>query len=335
MLTKSKIYSEELLIRELPKNINPKDLEYFENEISKKISKNYIYTIKNVKIFNYYLIKLTSFNQILNLSLFQKREIIRKVKILIKYYLRKTKPINIDTGYFITDNKSSNFFHWYLDSVPRLIEVKERFPELTLLLPKNISNQTYVKQFCSLFDINYREIDKDKTYKINTLISVNNLAPSGNFRPKNLLKLTSLFRSYSTDKSEKTRIWISRQNSKTKIENFTEVSELLKTFNIEVVDLESLSLIEQVKLFRSIEFVGGLHGAGFTNLIHCKNTKVLEVRNQSNKDRNCYFSLCSDLGLEYFYFLSCKFEKQDEYIYTTRLNVNKLKKTLTDLFEES
>ena len=285
MLKIENIYSSELLTRELPINFIQKDFEYFEKEITKKIPKNQIYTIQNVKIFNNYLIKFRFYNLVLNLSLFQKNEIIRKIKILLKYLLRKSDPIRIDKGCFVTDNKSFNYFHWYLDSVPRLIEIKEKFPDIILLLPKKISDQLFVQQFCSAFDIDFIELHENKTYKVDTLVSVNNIAPTGNFRKKNLEKIISLFSNLNIDKESKSkRIWISRQNSLTKIENFIELTKLLKNFDIDVINLEDLDLREQVKLFKSIEFVGGLHGAGFTNLIHSNDTKVLEVRNDSNKE---------------------------------------------------
>ena len=269
----------------------------------------------------------------LNLSLFQKNEIIRKIKILLKYLLRKSDPIRIDKGCFVTDNKSFNYFHWYLDSVPRLIEIKEKFPDIILLLPKKISDQLFVQQFCSAFDIDFIELHENKTYKVDTLVSVNNIAPTGNFRKKNLEKIISLFSNLNIDKESKSkRIWISRQNSLTKIENFIELTKLLKNFDIDVINLEDLDLREQVKLFKSIEFVGGLHGAGFTNLIHSNDTKVLEVRNDSNKSRNCYFSLCSDLGLDYYYFLSSKFKKNNNGSFTTVLDLNHLESTLKEMF---
>ena len=333
MLKIENIYSSELLTRELPINFIQKDFEYFEKEITKKIPKNQIYTIQNVKIFNNYLIKFRFYNLVLNLSLFQKNEIIRKIKILLKYLLRKSDPIRIDKGCFVTDNKSFNYFHWYLDSVPRLIEIKEKFPDIILLLPKKISDQLFVQQFCSAFDIDFIELHENKTYKVDTLVTVNKIAPTGNFRKKNLEKIISLFSNLNIDKESKSkRIWISRQNSLTKIENFIELTKLLKNFDIDVINLEDLDLREQVKLFKSIEFVGGLHGAGFTNLIHSNDTKVLEVRNDSNKSRNCYFSLCSDLGLDYYYFLSSKFKKNNNGSFTTVLDLNHLESTLKEMF---
>lgn len=336
MLKIENIYPSELLIRELPINFTQKDFEYFEKEITKKIPKNHIYTIQNVKIFNNYLIKFRYFNLVLNLSLFQKNEFIRKIKILIKYILRKKNPIRIEKGCFITDNKSYNYFHWYLDSVPRLIEIKEKFPDIILLLPKKVADQLFVQQFCSEFDIDYIELHENKTYKVDTLISVNNIAPTGNFRKKNLEKIVLLFSNLNIDQESKSkRIWISRQNSLTKIKNFTELKKLLKNFNIDVINLEDFNLNEQIKLFKSIEFVGGLHGAGFTNLIHSKDTKVLEVRNDSNKSRNCYFSLCSDLGLDYYYFLSSKFKKNNNGNFTTVLDLNHLELTLKEIFIDS
>jgi capsular polysaccharide biosynthesis protein len=49
----------------------------------------------------------------------------------------------------------------------------------------------------------------------------------------------------------------------------------------------------------------GLHGAGLTNMLFMREGgKVLELRNQNDAHNNCYFSLASELNLDYFYLLN-------------------------------
>ena len=67
---------------------------------------------------------------------------------------------------------------------------------------------------------------------------------------------------------------------------FIKNDDLVKNFLIEQgfvpVKLENLSLKDQITFFNNANYITGLHGAGFANLIFCnKNTKVLEFKSKT------------------------------------------------------
>ena len=63
-----------------------------------------------------------------------------------------------------------------------------------------------------------------------------------------------------------------------KINNETEVKSKLQSSGFEIIQLSSLSFLEQVKLFNNAREIVGLHGAGFSNLTFSnQGTKVIEL----------------------------------------------------------
>ena len=66
------------------------------------------------------------------------------------------------------------------------------------------------------------------------------------------------------------------------ISNEYEVKEFLQEKGFEKIILSNLDFIDQVKLFNNAEYIVGLHGAGFANIVFCKkNTNILEMKSLS------------------------------------------------------
>ena len=98
------------------------------------------------------------------------------------------------------------------------------------------------------------------------------------------------------------KIWISRENSITrKVLNEQEIILALKGWQI--VKLESMSFLEQMKLFSSAEVVVAPHGAGLINLLWCyPKTKVIEFQDKNMLSKKVYPLLSHNLGLEHLTF---------------------------------
>lgn len=77
------------------------------------------------------------------------------------------------------------------------------------------------------------------------------------------------------------RIYIMRNGvQQRRVLNQSAVLNTLVEFDFEVVTLEDLSLIEQVKLFHEAQIVVGAHGAGFANIIYSDALTMLEFMPQ-------------------------------------------------------
>jgi capsular polysaccharide biosynthesis protein len=79
--------------------------------------------------------------------------------------------------------------------------------------------------------------------------------------------------------------------------NEQEVERLLvEQYGFAVVDLETKSLAEQILLFRQVEAVAGMHGAGFTNLAFARvKPRVIEIASKEWPNR-CFEYLTTQVG---------------------------------------
>lgn len=81
----------------------------------------------------------------------------------------------------------------------------------------------------------------------------------------------------ATPTFEAPRIYITRKNAKLRrVINETAVIEHLSRFDFQVFELENLTFAEQVNLFSQAEWVIAPHGAGFANLIHSNEIRMIE-----------------------------------------------------------
>jgi capsular polysaccharide biosynthesis protein len=75
----------------------------------------------------------------------------------------------------------------------------------------------------------------------------------------------------------KRRLFVARRGPTRTIHNFEQVQAFLEKCGFETVYLEGKSVVDQILLFQSAQFVVGAHGAGLTNLLFCEpGTKVIE-----------------------------------------------------------
>ena len=74
------------------------------------------------------------------------------------------------------------------------------------------------------------------------------------------------------------RLLIARKGPTRTIKNLEQVQNFLARYDFETVYLEGMSIVEQILLFQSAEFIIGPHGAGLANLLFCEpGTKVIEL----------------------------------------------------------
>lgn len=76
----------------------------------------------------------------------------------------------------------------------------------------------------------------------------------------------------------KRRLLVARKGPARTIHNIEQLQAFLSKYDFETVYLEGLSMVDQILLFQSAEFVISPHGAGLANLLFCEpGTKVIEL----------------------------------------------------------
>jgi glycosyltransferase involved in cell wall biosynthesis len=89
------------------------------------------------------------------------------------------------------------------------------------------------------------------------------------------------------------RLFVGRKGPTRTIHNIEQVQAFLSTHGFETVYLEGKSVVDQILLFQSAQFVVGAHGAGLSNLLFCQpGTKVIEF--MPSVELRPFFWLISD-----------------------------------------
>ena len=81
--------------------------------------------------------------------------------------------------------------------------------------------------------------------------------------------------------------------------NHKEVITVAKQEGFSIYDMGNLTFVEQIRLFRSSEFIVGVHGAALAFLVFCEpDTQVLEIY-PNLPGKNHYYDLSIKMGLRY------------------------------------
>ncbi len=340
--------------RNLPKNFKKVDADVFNHELNRTFNSILINKKKNVFINDnkFYLFRYFQFgSRFWRMVEFNRKQ---KFKVFIKnlYFLTKKKLINeeiipLKEASWVINEKSHNYFHWYCDVFQRIEYListnhSKKKKIKPILLTENYINKHYVQTLLKDFDIPHIYLEKNKIYKIKELDITTHAAPSGNYDPRIITKVseklkTEYLMSEKFDNSnDYKRLWISRKLAgKRRIKNLKEISQILENFKFKIVDFEDMTTREQVNLVNESDVLAGVHGAGLTNMMFLdKGKSIIEVRGNGDKSNNCFFSLASELSLNYYYFFA-EVDENDFYGSDYYINADNLNKFLQSFFRES
>ena len=322
--------------RNKPMNIIDDDVFLFQDELTKSFTQTYALLIKNVSLFG---LNLSKFSNIFSFTKFTKMKeykLMNKIKLFLKEFLKNKPNIKfqneIEKGSWIIDEKSFHYFHWMCDALPRMIQIRSYTKSYPVLIPNSFMKYDYIASSLNKLKINYLVYEYNQKYKINELLISSHVADSGNYNKKNITELAKSFKTEQNMKNLK-KIWISREKSKhRKIINEADIRDILLKYNYEIIYPEDHNFLDQISLFTNAKVIAGLHGGGLTNIIYAPSeTIILEVRRENDDLNNCYFSLASELDMNYFY-LNAKRLGDDLYIDNVEVNIDDLVKVL-DLIE--
>lgn len=202
--------------------------------------------------------------------------------------------------FFLGGNGSFNFYHWMIEIVPKLLLINNDYMDKynidTIVVNecvKNNDNYLWLLEKClsHLKDIDIVYISQSDNFFVKKLFFINTFNQTVfNFKDtndKNILStvynnkyLCSLEKRLTTSSIDNElkiykKIFILR-DEKTVNEfnkrtyNESEVFEFFRKKGFEGLYLGNLTLIEQAYIFRNTDFIVGPSGAGWSNLIFCK-----------------------------------------------------------------
>jgi len=195
----------------------------------------------------------------------------------------------------------NNYYHWILEHLPKLRALNyyknSAGKEPAIIIPSD--PPSYILQPLDLFNIDRDDCIEWDFIALDLDTLVLPAYPEAN--PENLHWLRTNLRQSIEENSldnPPQRIYISRENApKRRIENRSEVIEVLSDFGFEKVIAEDLSLSKQIQLFSNADVILGAHGAGLTNILWSDDTTIFEIHNDTVRDHYCVLS--NNLGHDY------------------------------------
>jgi hypothetical protein len=98
-----------------------------------------------------------------------------------------------------------------------------------------------------------------------------------------------------------------------RILNHKEVITIAKQEGFSIYEMGNLTFVEQIRLFRSSEFILGVHGAAFSFLVFCEpGTQVLEIY-PNRPGKNHFYDISRKMNLKYDRFIALdSFNEENE-----------------------
>lgn len=302
------IYAETVARRKLPVNFNQDHLPNFEGELERRIPESNLLKFQNVLaspeglLFKGTSILRESFAFPYHLDQWKRRSILKF--LATNYVFRKRRRIDAD-ALWITDYWSTGYFHWLADALTRLFTVRDRLSDLLLVLPEKFQTFEFVESSLKAFGVtNVDFIDRHEFVECRNLLMPTHTAPSGHYNADAIRGVRNvLLSAYGDDTGEGERLYISRGAAgKRRIINEDEMAPILRKFGFKTVRTEELSFEQQVRICSRARYIVSNHGAGLTNMLFMREGgNILELRHQSDRINNCFFTLASALDLNYFY----------------------------------
>lgn len=176
----------------------------------------------------------------------------------------------------------TNYYHWLIEILPRLMLVDEckDLTGIPLLVPAEAPQ--YVVETLRLAGLTHRvQFVASGTYNFSTLYIPSALSPPSHPSSFSIYWIRDRLQKDVKEQhpGTKRRVYVSRRDAPIRFTtNETELLALLKKYNFECVVLSGMTVEEQIQTFSNAEFIISNHGAGLTNLAFCQaGTKVIEL----------------------------------------------------------
>ena len=261
--------------------------------------KAYLSFLKNARVVNENGVVISYDNKVFADFTFELGKPIEEHEVF-KSYIKKPQ-VRRECMATITSTGNTGYFHWIFESLPRLKLLEEVIDEIDYLIVPY-----HLKKF-HLETLGLLGFPEEKLLKIKDgthLLCERLFVPSVSRQvPKwacDFLRDSFL----PEDVAEPHRlIYISRKDALyRKIINEEEVEDYLRDVGFEIVQMSELTFLEQVKICAEARIVVAAHGAGLSNTVFCKNTKILEFFSPSYVNAS-FRILANQCGNEYYYLL--------------------------------
>ena len=207
----------------------------------------------------------------------------------------------------ITDEWTSNYYHWHIYALTRLVLLKEKglLENSLVFLPKRYARYKFALPSLEKIGVKKNQIvflRRKSNIKVNELAYVSAYQQ----QPLTFQKLRrELTKDIKSDLGFGEKIYISRAGQALRfVENENELVILLEKFGFKKVVIDQFSYDDQVSIGAKAKYIVAPHGAGLTNLLFMsENSAILEMVSPApdGKPITDYCKLSNMLNIKYFY----------------------------------
>lgn len=233
---------------------------------------------------------------------------------------------------------TNNYYHWLIETCPRLLLLKENFKDTLLLVPEPtptfILTTLNLLGFNNLYPIKKNEILKAQQVILPEHAADDNFYSISHQHPLLLQQLQqTILKALNVPKKEPyRRIYVSRAKQKIRrVINEKDFTSLLQKYGFETIYFEELSFKEQVVLMNETAILIGVHGANLANIMFMHpQTRIIEIEDEAWRNF-VYFRLANYMNLSY-YNIRCKNNLQIEAKNSdVSIDLNNLKLIFSDI----
>jgi len=201
------------------------------------------------------------------------------------------------------------YYHWWIDCLPRIYSLVSTgvLPTTPIIMPAKLSGfQRESLAACLPEGTKVISIDEPGWIDVDRLVlpSFVTWKACGLIPPAHRDYLRNrLYAHAGVDPGQTAfrRLYVSRRNvSRRRVLNEDVLESFLADHGFESCQPETLSLVEQVRLFQEAQVVVAPHGSALVNLLFGTNLKLLEIFTDWNPATHFFF-LCESLGHQYYY----------------------------------
>lgn len=200
----------------------------------------------------------------------------------------------------------TGYYHFLLEVLPSLLLTIERCPGVSLLLycTSGEAGYSFPKQYLEILRKRGKALRTVKVdcpmVRCRSLALVQQEEKSGFVHPSDVRLLRETFLPPPGERAARgVRLFVSRRRAKRAFDNQADVESFLRAQGFECVELEKLTVDDQIMLFNRAEVVVGSHGAGLANLVWCGRCRLLVELFSPRFLNDCYYRLACTLKIDY------------------------------------
>jgi capsular polysaccharide biosynthesis protein len=205
--------------------------------------------------------------------------------------IAEIKAVNEYPGSVVVIGGSANYYHWLIDSLPRLLLAKQHVDISTYKIVVNKPLQRFQRESLALLGIEDQQllqVGDDEAIRARSTLVPSLLASTTVPHPMLPKMLQNAFP--ERHRSPHRRVYLSRQEaSSRRLLNEAELIPLLKRYGFQRIVPSTLSFQEQIDLCYGADALVAVHGAGMANIAFCPaSTKVFEIFSPHHKVTSMY-----------------------------------------------